>query len=200
MKGKNKDIFTFLHILCYEENDRNYAKLERSDIGKKTDPWPQWLMCKAAGWQGPRQLGYLTPTPHPPPSPFPSPLRASSFREQDKQLLNLPGPIVIKKMMSPCSIWQGLWALLKSKGTFVYTKEGTRVPSPNTGGLVCTRRTKQGIGGKCLWLGQMRQVKWAAAQHLLKPLLGGKIASWLWGSGATKNMHCVQKRGDQSLQ
>jgi hypothetical protein len=32
----------------------------------------------------------------------------------------------------------------------VYTKEGTRVPSLNTGGLVYTRCTKQGVGGKCL--------------------------------------------------
>jgi hypothetical protein len=27
--------------------------------------------------------------------------------------------------------------LLKREGTYVYTKEGTRVPSLNTGGLVC---------------------------------------------------------------
>jgi hypothetical protein len=26
-----------------------------------------------------------------------------------------PGPVVIKKMMSPCSIWQGLWAAAQEK-------------------------------------------------------------------------------------
>jgi hypothetical protein len=41
------------------------------------------------------------------------------------------------------------------------------------GGLVCTLSTKQGIGGKGLLLGQMRQVDGAAALHILSLLWGG---------------------------
>ncbi len=42
---------------------------------------------------------------------------------------DLPGPVVIKKIMSPCSIWKGLYEpLLKREGTCVYTKEGTTSP------------------------------------------------------------------------
>ncbi len=56
-----------------------------------------------------------------------------------------------KKMMSLCSIWQGLWATAQERRYFVFTKEGIRVPSLKTGGLVCTRWTKkQGLGRKCL--------------------------------------------------
>jgi hypothetical protein len=56
-----------------------------------------------------------------------------------------PGPVVIRKMMSLCSIWQGVWAAAQERR---YTKERTRVPSLNTGSLGCTRRTKQ--GEKCV--------------------------------------------------
>ncbi len=45
-------------------------------------------------------------------------------------------------MMSPCSIWQEL----KREGTYVYTKEGTKVPSLNTGGLVRTRVRRKMLG------------------------------------------------------
>ncbi len=55
----------------------------------------------------------------------------------------------------------------------VYRKEGTGIKSLNAGGLASTRWTKQGVGvlgGKCLWLGQMRRVDWAPAQHRLSPV------------------------------
>ena len=41
MEGKKRRYFILLHFHCYEENDRNYAKLERSDIGKKLIHEPQ---------------------------------------------------------------------------------------------------------------------------------------------------------------
>ena len=64
----------------------------------------------------------------------------------------------------------GLWAAAQERRCLcVYTKEGTRVPSLNTRGLACTRWTKQGLEGNCLQLGHIRQVDWAAAQHLLSP-------------------------------
>jgi hypothetical protein len=50
--------------------------------------------------------------------------RTRSYKKDDETLLNLIGT------MSSCS---------KKEGTYVYTKEGTRIPSLNTGGLVCTR-------------------------------------------------------------
>ena len=50
---------------------------------------------------------------------------------------NRPGPVVVKKM-SPAQFDRGYEPLLKREGTCVYTTERTRVPSLNTGGLVCT--------------------------------------------------------------
>ncbi len=44
-----------------------------------------------------------------------------------------PGPVVIKKIMSPCSIWQGYEPLLKREGSYVYMEEGTRVLSLQEG-------------------------------------------------------------------
>jgi hypothetical protein len=61
-----------------------------------------------------------------------------SFQKDDEPLLNLKGA------MRSCS----------REKLYVYTKEGTRVPSLNTGGLVCTRFTKQGVGVKCFNLGK----------------------------------------------
>jgi hypothetical protein len=98
----------------------------------------------------------------------------------------------------------GYEPLIKREGAYVYTKERSRVPSLNTGGLVCTRWTKQGLGGNCLLLGPIRKVDWAAAEHLLSPFSshffrvtwlydcgfgwtsrgsGGKCL-WLWWAGA----------------
>jgi hypothetical protein len=51
-------------------------------------------------------------------------------------------------MIAPAQFDRGYEPLLKREGTYVYTKEGTRVTSLNTGGLVCTRLIKQGLGGK----------------------------------------------------
>ncbi len=60
----------------------------------------------------------------------------------------------------------GCEQLLKREGTFVNTKEGTRIPSLNTGDLVCTR----GYRRKMCLTRQMRQVDtWAAAHHLVSP-------------------------------
>jgi hypothetical protein len=56
-----------------------------------------------------------------------------SYKKDDEPLLNLTG---------------AMSRMLKREGAYVYTKEGTRVL--NSGALVRTRRTKQGIGGKCL--------------------------------------------------
>jgi hypothetical protein len=81
--------------------------------------------------------------------------------------LHCPEPVVIKK---------GRWAaaqfdkgldepLLKRESTFVYTKEGTRVFSLNTGALNKTEDRRQMF----ITIGQMRHVDWAAAQHLLSP-------------------------------
>jgi hypothetical protein len=68
--------------------------------------------------------------------------------------------------------------------TLVYTYQGTIVPSLSTGGLVCTRWTKQRVGGKCLQLGQMRQVDWAAAEHLLSPFSSPYFrVKWLYDYG-----------------
>ncbi len=83
---------------------------------------------------------------------------------------------------------RGFEHLLKRVDAFVYRKEGAWVPSLNTGGLACTRWIKQGVGGKCLKLGQIRQAGWAAcsesSQPLLVPLLWGEIALWLWALGS----------------
>ncbi len=73
------------------------------------------------------------------------------------------GPAVIKRWWASAQLDRGYEQLLKREGTFVHTKEGTRVLSLKTGGLVCTRWTKT------LKLGQMWHVEWAAAQHLLSP-------------------------------
>jgi hypothetical protein len=60
-----------------------------------------------------------------------------------------PGPVVIKKKMSPCSS-RDYEPLLKREGNYVYTKEGTRVPFLNTGVWCIFDEKKQGVGGKCL--------------------------------------------------
>jgi hypothetical protein len=83
--------------------------------------------------------------------------------------LRVPGPIVIKKTMSPCSIWQGLWAAAQERRCFCVYKRGNSSPLSKycTWGIVYTPWTKQGVEAKCLWLGQIRQVDWAAAEQLL---------------------------------
>ncbi len=42
-------------------------------------------------------------------------------------------------MGAPAQFDRGYEQLLKREGTFVYTEGGTRAPSLNTEGLVCTR-------------------------------------------------------------
>ncbi len=51
-------------------------------------------------------------------------LNKFSYQKDDEPLLNLTGAM---------SRWS------RAKGAYVYTNEGTRVPSLNTGGFVCTR-------------------------------------------------------------
>ncbi len=65
--------------------------------------------------------------------------------------------------------------LLKREGIIVYTKEGTRVPSLNTGRLACTRWTKR----------RRKLITWANApsQPSLKPLLLCEIAVWTLARG-----------------
>ncbi len=53
----------------------------------------------------------------------------------------------------------------------MYRKEGTRVPSLNTGGLRSTNKT--GGRRKMCILGQIGQVELGNAQHLLSPFLKG---------------------------
>jgi hypothetical protein len=79
------------------------------------------------------------------------------------------GPVLIKKKISPCSIWQGLWAAAQERRyrTVVYREEGTKVPSLNTGVVASTRWTKQGVGKKSFING----ASLAAVQHLLSPIL-----------------------------
>jgi hypothetical protein len=49
-----------------------------------------------------------------------------------------PGPVVIKKDDEPHAQFdRGYEPLLNREGGYVYTKEGTRVPSKNTEALVC---------------------------------------------------------------
>ncbi len=62
--------------------------------------------------------------------------RTRIHKKDDEPLLNLTGAMT----MSRCSKEKVLICM--------YTKEGTGVPSLSTGGLVCTRWTKQREGGK----------------------------------------------------
>ncbi len=55
-----------------------------------------------------------------------------------------------KRRWAPAQFDRGYEPLLKREGAYVYTKEGTRVPSLNSGSFVCTRWSKQGVGGKSL--------------------------------------------------
>ncbi len=93
-----------------------------------------------------------------------------SYKTDDKPLLNLAGAL------SRCS----------REGDYVYTKEGTRSPplsTVTTGGLVCIRWTKQGVGVKCA-NEQMRRVDWAAAEHLQSPFPSPFFrVKWLYDFG-----------------
>ncbi len=101
-----------------------------------------------------------------------------------------PGPVVIKKMMSPCLIWQGLWAAAQERRFFLrvrYTKEGTRVHFLNTGGLV-VYSMKKNRGRRKIFITRANATSWlstcwAPSQSLLTPLLWGEIALWLWVQG-----------------
>ncbi len=82
-----------------------------------------------------------------------------------------PGPGSNKKMMSHCSIWsmwQGHEPLLKREGTYVYTKKGnySRVLSLKS---VYSMNKTVGRRKMFITIGHMRQVDWAAAQHLFSP-------------------------------
>ncbi len=110
------------------------------------------------------------------------------------------GPVVTKKTMSPCSIWQGLWAAAQEKRS---KYKGFSMYSMNkTGGSV----------GQCLKLGQIWQVDWAAAEHLLfffKYFFGGFFYSssyllssysspffrvkWLYDYGLMKTLRWAEK-------
>ncbi len=60
--------------------------------------------------------------------------RTRSYKKDDEPLLNLTGA------KSRCS---------REKIFMCTQKKAQEVPSVNTGGFLCTRWTKQGIGGKC---------------------------------------------------
>jgi hypothetical protein len=94
---------------------------------------------------------------------------AGSWAGADHLVFNyaLPEPVVIKKMTSPCPahVDRGYEPLLKREGTFVYTKEGNRVPSLNTWVLCSMNKTD----GRRKMFMRIQQVDWAAAQHLLNP-------------------------------
>ncbi len=57
------------------------------------------------------------------------------------------------------------------------------ISTVNTGGLVCTRWKKQGVGVKCA-NEQMQRVDWAAAEHLLSPFSSPFFrVKWLYDYG-----------------
>ncbi len=51
----------------------------------------------------------------------------------------LIGPVVIKRRSATVQFDTGYEPLLKRVGAYMFTKEGIRLPSLNTGGLVCIR-------------------------------------------------------------
>ncbi len=78
---------------------------------------------------------------------------------------------VIRKMMSPCWIWQGLWAAAQERRCLYLLKRGNSMNK--TGGRRKTFVTRANAAS-CL------SSCWAPSQSLLKPLLWGEIALWLW--------------------
>ncbi len=60
---------------------------------------------------------------------------------------NPPGPVVIKRRWAPAQFDRGFMSrcMLKREGASMYTKEGTRASSLNTGGLVCTRGLQRDV-------------------------------------------------------
>ncbi len=82
------------------------------------------------------------------------------------------GPVVTKKTMSPCSIWQGLWAAAQERRCLCAHKRGTLSLLS-----ICTWWTKPGVS-------QIWQDDWAAAEHLLSPFSSPFFrVKWLYDYG-----------------
>jgi hypothetical protein len=95
-----------------------------------------------------------------------------------------PGSVVIKKMMSPCSIGQGLWAAAQKRSYLCVHKRGNSSPLSKYRGLSVYSMNKIG-GRRKICITGANAARWLTSgsvpsQSLLKHLLWYEIALWLW--------------------
>jgi hypothetical protein len=91
-----------------------------------------------------------------------------------------PGPVVIQKMMSPCSIWQGLWAAAQERRFLCINKRGNYSPLSKCRGFSVYSMNKTG-GRRKMFITRANSASWlsscwAPSQSLLKLLLWAEIA------------------------
>jgi hypothetical protein len=89
-----------------------------------------------------------------------------------------PGPVVITKTMSPCSIWQGLWAAAQERRCLCVHRRGNQSPLRPLSqyrGFNVYSMNKTG-GRRKMFITRVTAASWlsscsAPSQPLLKPLL-----------------------------
>jgi hypothetical protein len=104
--------------------------------------------------------------------------------ESAQNFLPLPRHIVIKKTMSHCSIWQGLWAAAQERRYICVHKRGNSSPLSKYRWFSVYSMNKTGgrrkmfvtMANAASWLSSC----WAPSQFLLRPIFQGGIVLWLW--------------------